>query len=104
MGSSLPSTPNLNRSASTAPQGAESDHSPAQAEATAKHRPDQTALAVSHGYGDSPETEGIQASDSDRPLVPDALRAERRRSNQLDKEIRSLKQQLNRFSGINPEE
>jgi hypothetical protein len=37
-------------------------------------------------------------------LVPDALKAERRRSNQLEKEIRSLKQQLNRFSEINPEE
>ena len=98
------STPNLNRLASAALQGAESDHNPAQAEAATEHRPDQTTLAASHGYGESPETEGIQTSDNDLPLVPDALKAERRRSNQLEKEIRSLKQQLNRFSEINPEE
>ena len=98
------STPNLNRPTSAALQGAESDHNPAQAEAAAEHRPDQTTLAASHGYGESPETEGIQTSDNDLPLVPDALKAERRRSNQLEKEIRSLKQQLNRFSEINPEE
>ena len=98
------STPSLNRPASAPLQGAESDHSPALAEAAAEHRPDQTALAGSHGYGESPETEGIQTSDNDLPLVPDALKAERRRSNQLEKEIRSLKQQLNRFSEINPEE
>ena len=98
------STPNLNRPASAALQGAESDHNPVQAEAAAEHRPDQTTLAASHGYGESPETEGIQTSDNDLPLVPDALKAERRRSNQLEKEIRSLKQQLNRFSEINPEE
>jgi hypothetical protein len=98
------STPSLNRPASAALQGAESDHSPALAEAAAEHRPDQTAMAGSHGYGESPETEGIQTSDNDLPLVPDALKAERRRSNQLEKEIRSLKQQLNRFSEINPEE
>lgn len=36
--------------------------------------------------------------------MPDALKAERRRRNQLEKEIRSLKQQLNRFSEINPED
>ena len=98
------SSPNLNRPASAALQGAESDHNPVQAEAAAEHRPDQTTLAASHGYGESPETEGIQTSDNDLPLVPDALKAERRRSNQLEKEIRSLKQQLNRFSEINPEE
>ena len=98
------STPSLNRPASAALQGAESNHSPALAEAAAEHRPDQTALAGSHGYGENPETEGIQTSDNDMPLVPDALKAERRRSNQLEKEIRSLKQQLNRFSEINPEE
>lgn len=98
------STPSLNRPTSAALQGAENDHNPAQAEAAAEHRPDQTTLAASHGYGESPETEGIQTSDNDMPLVPDALKAERRRSNQLEKEIRSLKQQLNRFSEINPEE
>jgi hypothetical protein len=34
----------------------------------------------------------------------DALKAERRRSNNLEKELRGLRQQLTRFSEINPEE
>ncbi len=34
----------------------------------------------------------------------DPLKAERRKTNQLEKEIRTLRQQLNRFSEINPEE
>jgi hypothetical protein len=34
----------------------------------------------------------------------DPLKAERRKNNQLEKEIRTLRQQLNRFSEINPEE
>ena len=36
--------------------------------------------------------------------ISTALKAERRRSNQLEKDLRGLKQQLNRFSEINPEE
>ncbi len=36
--------------------------------------------------------------------LSDALKAERRRSNQLEKELRGLRQQLTRFSEINPEE
>jgi hypothetical protein len=34
----------------------------------------------------------------------DPLKAERRKNNHLEKEIRTLRQQLNRFSEINPEE
>jgi hypothetical protein len=100
----MATTSTSNHSAPAAPQGSENDHSPAHAEGAAESRAEHTNLAAGHGYGESPETEGIQASDSDLPLVPDALKAERRRSNQLEKEIRSLKQQLNRFSEINPEE
>ncbi|MCX5947691.1 MAG: hypothetical protein NTY67_05765 [Cyanobacteria bacterium] len=37
-------------------------------------------------------------------LPGDPLKAERRKNNQLKKEIRTLRQQLNRFSEINPEE
>jgi hypothetical protein len=33
-----------------------------------------------------------------------ALKAERRRSNNLEKELRGVRQQLTRFSEINPEE
>jgi hypothetical protein len=100
----MATTSNSNHSAPAVPQGSENDHSPAHAEGAAESRAEHTNLAAGHGYGEGPETEGIQASDSDLPLVPDALKAERRRSNQLEKEIRSLKQQLNRFSEINPEE
>ncbi len=67
------------------------------------------------------ESQGTQtkASDTwiyepaDRTLGPvsnskdgltEALKSERRRSNQLEKDLRGLKQQLNRFSEINPEE
>jgi hypothetical protein len=82
------STPSLNRTTSAEPQGAEGDHSPGQAEQAVELRPDQSTLAASHGYGESPETDSIQTSDND----------------QLEKEIRSLKQQLNRFYEINPEE
>ena len=69
------STPSLNRSTSAAPLGAEGDHNLDQAEEAVEQRPNQSALAASHGYGESPETDGIQASDND----------------QLEKEIRSLK-------------
>jgi hypothetical protein len=100
----MATTSNSNHSAPAAPQGNENDHSPAHAEGAAESRAEHANLAPGHGYGEGPETEGIQASDSDLPLVPDALKAERRRSNQLEKERRSLKQQLNRFSEINPEE
>jgi hypothetical protein len=49
------------------------------------------------------------ASEAGAPPLDDSrlsepLRAERRKSNQLEKEIRTLRQQLNRFSEINPEE
>lgn len=39
-----------------------------------------------------------------KDCLTEALKSERRRSNQLEKDLRSLKQQLNRFSEINPEE
>ena len=40
----------------------------------------------------------------DDSRLSEPLRAERRKTNQLEKEIRTLRQQLNRFSEINPEE
>ena len=51
--------------------------------------------------------EPSQRSDGDGPSgagLNEALKAERRRSNQLEKELRGLRQQLTRFSEINPEE
>jgi hypothetical protein len=51
---------------------------------------------------------GPCSSDSDDPPAPpsaaDPLRAERRRSNQLEKELRKARAQLSRFSEINPDE
>jgi hypothetical protein len=100
----MATTSNSNHSAPAAPQGSESDHSPAHAEGAAESRAEHANLAAGHGYGESLENDGTPTSDNELPTVPDALKAERRRSNQLEKEIRSLKQQLNRFSEINPEE
>jgi hypothetical protein len=45
---------------------------------------------------------GVPSADDSRSADP--LKAERRKNNQLEKEIRTLRQQLNRFSEINPEE
>ena len=74
-----------------------------------------TGLASEPGTGDA-QVSG-DATDSQTPSQSEAafsaaydsrssdpLRAERRKTNQLEKEIRTLKQQLNRFSEINPEE
>ena len=56
--------------------------------------------------GDSSGTAASEggASPLDDSRLSEPLRAERRKSNQLEKEIRTLRQQLNRFSEINPEE
>ncbi len=56
--------------------------------------------------GDSSSTAASEAGASplDDSRLTEPLRAERRKSNQLEKEIRTLRQQLNRFSEINPEE
>jgi len=78
------------------------------------------SATTSHGELGSAEaqatadaTAGVSVAEVESPTAPaaadesrtsDPLRAERRRSNQLEKEIRTLKQQLNRFSEINPEE
>jgi len=63
-------------------------------------------------FGDSPAaatppTAATPPSDpngGDDSRSADPLKAERRKNNQLEKEIRTLRQQLNRFSEINPEE
>jgi len=66
-------------------------------------------------FGNEPFTESESDSQGQDPREQDqlrhskdglteALKSERRRSNQLEKDLRGLKQQLNRFSEINPEE
>ena len=52
----------------------------------------------------APATPSAAEPGGDDHRSSDPLRAERRKSNQLEKEIRTLRQQLNRFSEINPEE
>jgi TolA-binding protein len=63
--------------------------------------------SAASGGGDSSSTaasEGSAPPLDDSRRLSEPLRAERRKSNQLEKEIRTLRQQLNRFSEINPEE
>jgi hypothetical protein len=76
-----------------------------------------TGSAVEMSPADAPSTSettgSVAPAEADRaaaaPVTDDSrssdpLRAERRKTNQLEKEVRTLKQQLNRFSEINPEE
>ena len=50
------------------------------------------------------DPQGTDQTSRNNEGISTALKAERRRSNQLEKDLRGLKQQLNRFSEINPEE
>lgn len=52
----------------------------------------------------APALAAVSEPGGDEHRSSDPLRAERRKSNQLEKEIRTLRQQLNRFSEFNPEE
>ena len=61
-----------------------------------------TAASGGDNFGAAASEVGAPPLDDSRLSEP--LRAERRKSNQLEKEIRTLRQQLNRFSEINPEE
>ena len=54
---------------------------------------------------EEPSTAQAEAASSGKAAgLNEALKAERRRSNNLEKELRGLRQQLTRFSEINPEE
>ena len=62
---------------------------------------DQGGAAEVDGAGDG----DVETSHSSGTAgLNEALKAERRRSNNLEKELRGLRQQLTRFSEINPEE
>ena len=63
---------------------------------------DSTAPENSSGAEAAGAKEPTQGAGGDG--LSEALKAERRRSNQLEKELRGLRQQLTRFSEINPEE
>ena len=66
---------------------------------------EQDSTQAEHSTGSDAATtanESTQGSSGDG--LSEALKAERRRSNNLEKELRGLRQQLTRFSEINPEE
>jgi hypothetical protein len=67
---------------------------------TADYSPAERQVGIALADADEPSTTEIQPSSG----LGDALKAERRRSNNLEKELRGLRQQLTRFSEINPEE
>jgi len=67
---------------------------------TADYPPAERQAGIALADADEPSTSEIQPSSG----LGDALKAERRRSNNLEKELRGLRQQLTRFSEINPEE
>ncbi|MCP9784340.1 hypothetical protein KBY83_13640 [Cyanobium sp. WKJ7-Wakatipu] len=67
---------------------------------TADYPPAGRQVGIALADTDEPSTSEIQPSSG----LGDALKAERRRSNNLEKELRGLRQQLTRFSEINPEE
>lgn len=76
---------------------------------------DDEASSLDGGSGDEsfdaslPQDSSTGSGDNDDPPAAapssaDLLRAERRRSNQLEKELRKARAQLSRFSEINPDE
>ncbi|MCP9891469.1 hypothetical protein KBY57_10430 [Cyanobium sp. Aljojuca 7D2] len=67
---------------------------------TADYPPADRQVGIALADAEEPSTSEIQPSSG----LGDALKAERRRSNNLEKELRGLRQQLTRFSEINPEE
>ncbi|MCX5966946.1 MAG: hypothetical protein NTV57_04725 [Cyanobacteria bacterium] len=92
----------------TANQGTEAGAAEAQGRSDASAGSSGTPPGSSTDTAASATAQGEPAAASS-PLADDSrlaepLRAERRKSNQLEKEIRTLRQQLNRFSEINPEE
>ncbi|MCP9905243.1 hypothetical protein KBY85_14015 [Cyanobium sp. BA5m-10] len=67
---------------------------------TADYPPADRQVGIALADAEEPSASEIQPSNG----LGDALKAERRRSNNLEKELRGLRQQLTRFSEINPEE
>ena len=53
---------------------------------------------------DDPAPSGHDSAPQGKDGLSEALKAERRRTNHLEKELRGVRQQLTRFSEINPEE
>jgi hypothetical protein len=66
---------------------------------------DLESAADDNGSGvDAAASKAPETTSTGTDGLSEALKAERRRSNNLEKELRGLRQQLTRFSEINPEE
>ena len=87
-------------------QGPEtSEQDSTEAEHSGASDPAPTANEPTQGSGgDGPSGTGPNGAGPSGAGLSEALKAERRRSNNLEKELRGLRQQLTRFSEINPEE
>jgi len=85
----------------TANQGTEAGAAEAQGRSDGSAGSSADTAASAPAQGEPAAASSLPADDS---RLAEPLRAERRKSNQLEKEIRTLRQQLNRFSEINPEE
>jgi len=102
--------------AATGGQGADDSYAastastePGSADGASTADPASTSPQGAAAGGSATGASSTAGSDGTAPPADDnrlsePLRAERRKSNQLEKEIRTLRQQLNRFSEINPEE
>jgi hypothetical protein len=88
-----------NHQETVAPRGALST-AELESNTTADYPPAERQVGMALGDADESSTSAIQPNSG----LGDALKAERRRSNNLEKELRGLRQQLTRFSEINPEE
>ena len=124
MSSSFLSTPALQTTAPAVPwqsyhqqqqpnQGPTGSLAPLAAELDPLDEGDDEASGHDGGAGDDsfdaapPQETSSASSDNDDPpaaSTAEPLRAERRRSNQLEKELRKARAQLSRFSEINPDE
>ena len=96
-------------------QGPAGSLAPLAAELDPLDEGDDEASGLDGGTGDDsfdsvpPQDSSSGSSDNDEPPAAttssaEPLRAERRRSNQLEKELRKARAQLSRFSEINPDE
>jgi hypothetical protein len=101
--------------AATSGQGADDNYTaaaaiePGSADGASTADPSGSSSQGAAASGSATGAAGAAGADGATPPADDnrlsePLRAERRKSNQLEKEIRTLRQQLNRFSEINPEE
>jgi hypothetical protein len=98
--------PNQGPAGTTAPPAADLDHLDDDDEASSL----DSGSAGDDSYEPNlPQDSSTGSGDNDDPPAAapssaDPLRAERRRSNQLEKELRKARAQLSRFSEINPDE